>query len=146
VVNAAVADDDTEKTLFTVGKDTRGPEWLPQIASFNKEVFLKHKGECVGLEENLQALPVKCLSPRTLLSKHGIDRLDAVVIDAEGYDYTLVKAFREASIHPAVYFYEHKHLSPQDHEEGVATLVADGYRICIEGPDVLAYRPDVPSM
>lgn len=140
-VRAAVAEADGERVLYTVRDVADPPEWLHQIASFRKEVVLKHAPEYPGLEALVTPVPVRCVTPRTLLAETGIDAVGALVIDTEGYDYEVIKLFRAAGVRPAVVFYEHKHLVPPDHEACLAELVADGYQVAVSRTDVLACRP-----
>lgn len=140
LVNAAIAPEDGEMLFYAVRPTSSGPDWMFQLASFNKTVLLKHKKYLPDLEAMIQTTTVNCLSPRSLLRSQGITRLDVLIVDAEGHDAELIRAFQRIDVRPTVLFFEHKHLSRNDYDECVMGLVADGYRIASLKDDTLAYR------
>jgi FkbM family methyltransferase len=139
LVNAAVAEEDGVGVMYSVRQDAIGPDWMHQLASFDKETVLKHKQYLPELESFIETIRVPCLSPQSLLQAQRIENVDVLVVDTEGYDAKIIRGFRKAQIRPAVIHFEHAHLDPKEYEACLAELIKDGYRIAVSGTDTLAY-------
>lgn len=145
-VNAALGATDGTVPLYRIKPEAQGPEWLHQIASFDKNVIMKHAGQVPGLEALLQVENVTCMTFSSLYKKFGIDRVDLLQIDAEGYDAELLRLFDVPSRLPAIVRFEHKHLRLRDYESCLETLVSAGYSITVNSSeDTLAYRSQTGS-
>jgi FkbM family methyltransferase len=138
-VNAAIADHDGWSTLYRIKPEAQGPEWLHQIASFDRSVLMKHAQMVPGLESIIQTEEVQCLTFSTLFKQLGLERIDMLQIDAEGFDAKLLDWFEIGVRKPPIVRFEHKHLSTEDHEHAIAALVENGYGITAVGTDTLAY-------
>lgn len=139
-VNAAIGATDGAVPLYRIRPEAKGPEWLHQIASFDKNVIMKHADQVPGLEAFLQVENVPCMSFSSLYKKFGIERVDLLQIDAEGYDAELLRLFDVPSRLPAIIRFEHKHLRLRDYERCLEALISDGYQVTVTGSeDTLAY-------
>ncbi len=138
-INAAVADSDTTRQLFRIKADKDRPEWLPQVATFDKSVLLQEAGR--ELESAIEVELVRCLKFDTLFKEHQLPHVDLLQIDAEGYDAELLRLYDVSIRRPAIVRYEHKHLRPDTQEQTVAALVEQGYLIFLSSDDTLAYCP-----
>lgn len=139
-VNAAISDQDGTRVLYTISDQVEGPDWLHQIASFRREVLLKHVPDFPGLERLITPLDVPCLTPQSLMRACALDSIDALIVDTEGFDAEVVKLFFAAGIRPAIVFYEHRHLSPADQNDCLSLLIQSGHQVAVLPYDVLAYR------
>jgi len=139
-VNAAIADHDGCSNLFRIRPGARGPEWLHQIASFDRKTLMWHAHMVPGLESMIEAEQVRCLTFETLFKEIGIEDVDLLQVDAEGFDSEILRLFNIPVRKPAIVRFEHKHLSIADHEKSIALLVSEGYRVAASGSDTLAYR------
>jgi hypothetical protein len=63
------------------------------------------------------------------------------VIDTEGHDWEILRAFDFTRFHPALVMFEHQHLSANDKAAAYALLKTQGYE-CRETPegDAMAWR------
>ena len=138
LVNAAIADHDGSSTLFRT-KPGAGPEWLGQIASFNRDVLMSHSRKLSNLESVVESEQVRCLTFDTLFKEEATERVDLLQIDAEGFDAEILRLFDIPVRRPAIVHFEHIHLSAEDHEKAIALLVDQGYRVAASGTDTLAY-------
>jgi FkbM family methyltransferase len=145
LVNAAIADHDGSATLFRIKPEASGPEWLHQIASFDRKVLMWHAHMVPNLESLIETEQVRCLTFATLFAELGIDRVDLLQIDAEGLDAELLHLFDIPLRRPAIVRFEHKHLSVRDHEKSIDLLVRQAYRVATSGSDTLAYRMTATS-
>ncbi|HZS60998.1 MAG TPA: FkbM family methyltransferase [Gemmatimonadaceae bacterium] len=139
-INAAVAAENGSKTLYRVAPADGDPEWLPQLASFDRQVIASHAHLIPNLESRIAADQVRCVTVSTLLEEAGVERIDLLQIDAEGYDAEILRLFDVPRRRPAIVRFEHKHLSRADHDSAVESLLALRYQVAIGDGDTLAYR------
>jgi FkbM family methyltransferase len=140
LVNAAVAPEDGTRTLYYVRPGAKGPEWLPQIASFDKSVLLKHKFASPDLAAHVAAVEVPCVTFSTLLRESTGVSIDVLQIDAEGYDAEILRLYDLRRHQPAIVHYEHVHLRNGENEALVGQLIDLGYMVSVSQFDTLAYR------
>lgn len=76
----------------------------------------------VGTEE---AIP--CVRLDTLIARYGIECVDAVCIDTEGYDESVLAQLDLSRFRPKAVLYEHRHLSADGRARARARLTAAGY-------------------
>jgi FkbM family methyltransferase len=147
--NAAIADHDGHMTLYHLREAAEGerehlPSWYDAIGSFSREAVLNHTRDIPDIEERLVEAEVPCLTFDSLCRKHGVEGVDLLVVDTEGYDYELLRSIDLAAHHPRLVVYEHFHLSPGDRRDCSAYLEDQGYETMEEGFDTfcLDTRPD----
>ena len=81
---------------------------------------------------------VQALTLGSLLRKHGLDRVDLLLIDTEGHDYEIVKQIGLEGERPRLIIYEHCLLEPADRRAARERLEAAGYEILEEFFDSFA--------
>lgn len=129
LVNAAIDKTSGTRTLYTVrGGDSLG-------ASFNREHLLKGSAAADIIEQQ-----VPCRTINEVMDQAGFRTIDLLQIDAEGYDYELIKTIDFQQCSPAILRFEYSHLSRADLDECLAMLAGRGYRFLIERYDVIAVR------
>lgn len=130
LVNAAIADTNGTRDLYTT---TRGPT---RQASFFKSHLLKH-----GVpSDQIVSLRVPCVTISSLLREHGMDRCDLIQIDAEGYDYQIVRTLDFEALRPLIIRFEHAHMSDEECDECIELLASHGFRFIGERRDITALR------
>lgn len=140
-VNAAIGPYDGTAEFFAVVQeecDDELPEWYDQIGSFSKEHILKHADYIPGLEERIVGLKVRTLTFDTLCKEYGITRIDVLHVDAEGYDFEIIKALDFDRQRPTLLMYEYKHLSDNDRAACRQVLEGAGYDMLDVAWDTLA--------
>jgi FkbM family methyltransferase len=141
LVNAAIGAQDGTAALYRIKPEAKGPQWLHQLASFDKTVILRHAGSVPNLESLIEVERVPCLTFSTLLRTADTGKVDLLQIDAEGHDAELLKLFDVGTRKPAIVRFEHKHLKRAEYDDCVALLIREGYSLARCGFDSLAYRP-----
>jgi len=132
-----------ELTLYRVRPDIADTApWLHELASFDREVVLRHRDVFPRIAEFLVEERVPSISFSALMSRHGVDRIDVLVIDTEGYDLEILKQVDFPRLRPRVLLYEHKHLSAVQQNEAKALLAGNGYVTLHEEYDTLGLRRD----
>lgn len=145
LVNAAISESDGSRTLYKPARDASGNTGL---ASFNRELFQKN----IEFEQRLSrgmavngSLPqctietevVPCLSFRTLVKRYGIDRVDILLIDTEGYDLEVLKLAEIGKLLPRLVVFEHINLSREDYREAVRLLRKERYQLWKDHSDTI---------
>ena len=136
--NAAVADRDGTLPFYHLAPAGEGedvPPWYDAIGSFSRETILSHEDKIPDIAKRLVSTEVPCLTFETLCRKHGVGRLDVLLIDTEGYDWEIVRRLDLDSRHPRVLVYEHYHLPTGVRAEAREHLESNGYRTLEEGFD-----------
>lgn len=128
LVNAAVDDANGYRDFFTVESGAI------QQASFDKAHLLKHR---IPVDQ-IVSQRVRCVTITSLLEEHGIDRLDLVQVDAEGYDSEIVRTIDFERVTPRIIRFEHAHLTNGDCDACVGMLASHGYRFLTERRDIIA--------
>lgn len=158
-VNCAITEQDGERTIWRFNPEAveRGllPPHFAGISSFLMEDLLKETGvlgrsspnaeTTAALRTLLQAVSVQCRTMDSLLREHGVERVDILQIDTEGYDYNVLKLFDFARYKPGVVHYEHQHLNAADRAAAEALLRGHGYQIQRNVFDTLAVIAEAPS-
>ena len=88
----------------------------------------------------IEELKVPALSPSALLDKHGVAAFDVLVIDAEGYDFEIIKMIDLERYRPAIVYFEFTHLTAADRQQCLTHLADRGYRMAQLYTDIVAYR------
>jgi FkbM family methyltransferase len=138
--NVAVAEEEGKRDFYRLGVDPADygrPEWLSQLGSLRAERLERlwdnyertipnaapHKQ--FQLEHRVRET-VQCTTFHRLLDRHGITDLDLLQIDAEGYDYEILRTIDFDRVRPRFINYERVLL--QDDEPACrAMLSAAGY-------------------
>jgi FkbM family methyltransferase len=109
------------------------------IASFDPEhpwqYYLRNstpEGKNATRDQVLESVPVRCLSFKDLAREQGVDHVDVLAVDTEGFDFEVLKmVVGDAGFTPHLIKYEHKHL-PRDLVDVHASwqfLIDRGYRL-----------------
>lgn len=148
--NAALAENVGYKTFYRVS-DEKGvlPAWSQQLGSFKRENIIKHDNEIAAY--GIAAVPeiasyvieeqVPCITFDLVLDESGMDHVDLVQIDVEGFDFEVITLFPFYRMTPAIIRYEHMHMSDDTRRSCFEFLKQKGYRFVTEFADTVAYLP-----
>ena len=113
-VNVAIADADGEYGLLRHQRcrvDQAAAFWADQITSLDRQhviAVLKSWGHAESETDDLiTAIQVPTLTFASLLAAHGADGIDLLFVDAEGYDFKLLKSFPFEQHRPAMIVFEY---------------------------------------
>jgi FkbM family methyltransferase len=116
------------------------PQWYDQLGSFLRENIVKHADQIPRLEERILETMVQSMTFRSLCRKHDVRKIDLLHIDAEGFDYEVIKTVDFGLYAPDVLLYEHKHLSASDLAACEALLRSHDYECLSDGADTICLR------
>jgi FkbM family methyltransferase len=144
LANVAIADRDGSLPFFYLaeappGEEDSLPDWYHEIGSFSRENVLTHARSIPGLEERIVEAQIPALTVASLFERNAVEHVDLVVIDTEGYDAEIVKAFPFDRYRPRLLVYEHFHLDDDVRTTTRALLHEHGYETMEEGLDTFAF-------
>jgi FkbM family methyltransferase len=93
------------------------------------------------VEARIERTEVPSLTFESLCRKHAIGEFDLLVIDAEGYDYEIIKGIDFERHRPRLLIYESNHLAPEELDECRTYLEGLGYELMYEGFDTWCHDP-----
>jgi hypothetical protein len=85
---------------------------------------------------------IQTITIRSRLEQTGVEHIDLLQIDAEGYDVVILRLFDAPSRKPAIVRFEPAHLSPQDYRGCLDLLVSLGSKLSLGFADTLAYNAE----
>lgn len=116
------------------------PENYSQIGSFSREHVLSLSQGVV--DDYITEMEVPCMTLNDLLTKHHIDDIHVLIIDAEGYDWKILAQLDLDTIKPDIILVEVLNLA----EEEVSVLkksMYQHYQLYRFKNDFLCVRPDI---
>ncbi len=155
--HAAIAEAAGTRDFYRLAADPVAhglPAWLSQLGSLRADRMTAlwdryERGHLAAESDRLTRFyrehqvvePVTCITFDMLLARHGLTHLDLLQIDAEGYDYEILRTIDFTRVRPAFINYERVLL--QDDEPACrAMLMAAGYTLTDWGQDTLCTRRD----
>ncbi len=149
-LNAALDYQDGSSTIYRVSFSKA--RWATGLTSFDRAVVEKavisdYVKDCARregvdipakIEDRIEAIPIKAISPRTLLEKYNISSIDWLQIDTEGFDFEIIKMFNIGITQPSVIVFEHFQFSDEERKKCFDHLHEHGYQLKQYGRDVLA--------
>jgi FkbM family methyltransferase len=138
--NAAIADHDGTVDIHHLPETTDGSVWggYDALGSLREDVVLKHANLVPDIGARLVTTTVPSLTFESLCKKHGVERIDIVQTDTEGYDYEVLKLIDLPRWQPGLIMYEHVHLDASDQTEARSMLASNGYELIADHMDTIA--------
>lgn len=143
LANAAIADRDGRMPFYHLAEAEDGgalPDWYDAIGSFSREAVAGHAEHIPDIEARIVELDVPTLTFDSLCARHGVDSVDLLLIDTEGYDYEILQQIDLDRWRPRLLIYEHFHLDVDERSELRLRLERAGYRLLEEGFDTWCLR------
>ena len=154
--NVAIAESSGERDFYHLAVDPGDfgyPDWLAQLGSLNPErmgalwdAYEKTPEFAQFFRTHQLISRVQCLTLHDLMKKHHISEIDLLQIDAEGYDYEILKTIN-FSHGRGPRFINYERVLLLDSEPACrAMLEQAGYKLADYGQDTLATRrPSITS-
>jgi len=139
--NAAVGTVDGTMTLYSIDPRPGDPYWVEQTASFDRATLESHGDRVAGVKDRIVEAPVASVTLPTLVAGHGLEAIDLLHVDVEGYDFEVLKQIDfSASWAPTFIIYEREHFDAETDQAARRMLRTAGYRLVDIWPDQFAYR------
>ncbi len=124
---AAIGERDGSMVIHRLTRTPGDSLWLDQIPSLEPALVEQNAAQFGKTAAQLVEEEVRCLTVATLLQRHGIAHLDLLVIDAEGWDWRILRQFDFKALRPKLILYEHQHLPAEEREAAHEFLARFGY-------------------
>jgi FkbM family methyltransferase len=128
LLQAAIAEREGRRELYC----KRGVASM--VASFDREHLRKH-----GVPDHeITSQNVPCHTVESAMCAAGLEHIDLLQIDAEGYDWPIIRSIDFSRCRPRIVRFEFRHMRPEDADACLALLAAQGYRFVVETRDIIA--------
>lgn len=147
--NVAIAEQEGVRDFYRLAPGREHPDfrWLAQLGSLRPERMTELWDGCEGTQLSDEPRnfwnrhkiveKVQCWTLDQLLERHGLERVDLLQIDAEGYDYEILRTIDFSQLRPRFINYE-RGLLQEDEPACRAKLQKADYVLFDWGPDTLA--------
>lgn len=138
---AAIAEQPGFLPFYHLREADEGEEvwsWYHALGSFKRDVVLSHKTLIPDIEDRLTEIEVPCVNFNSLCERRGLERLDLLQMDTEGYDYQVLRSVDLDVWRPRLIVYEHHHLPPEERRAARELLTEQGYLTFEHGLDTAA--------
>ena len=130
LLQAAIAEREGVRELFIRKSKTS------MAASFDREHLRRHNIP----NRDIASIPVPCHTVASALGLAGLETVAIIQIDAEGYDWPIIRSIDFERVRPAIVRFEYRNMPPSDADACLAHLASRGYRFLLERRDIIALR------
>jgi FkbM family methyltransferase len=130
LLEAAIAEECGVRDLYC----KRGEASM--AASFDRTHLLKHNIADVDIVRH----SVACHTVESALQAAGLSHVDLLQIDAEGYDWPIIRSINFERLKPRIIRFEYRIMPPGDADDCLELLASHGYRFIVETRDIIAYQ------
>lgn len=128
LLQAAIAEREGTRALYC----QRGTASM--AASFDRQHLRRH-----GIADGeIEVQSVACHTVASALRAAGLDHVDLIQIDAEGYDWPIIRSIDFRTLRPAILRFEYRNLRRRDADDCLELLASYGYRFLVEPRDIIA--------
>jgi FkbM family methyltransferase len=139
LIPSALGEHDGEATLYRVkesGKTASEIDWSLQFASFSRAHVKRH-----GVKANqIECITVQCHTLSSVMKQQGMNRIDLLQIDAEGFDGAIVRMALQLTILPSCINFEHVHLPLFERNRLFDALKTHNYLLGYDSWNILAVQ------
>jgi FkbM family methyltransferase len=149
---AAIGEKDGSQPIYKVGFSSM--RWATGLASFSKEKIeqafkdgivasnCKRFGIEIPADQSqwISHEEVQVIAPATLIQTYGLDHIDLLQIDAEGYDLEVIRIFDIPTTRPQAIIFENVGLNAADYAACLQLLEEENYQLKKFGPNTLALQ------
>jgi len=117
------------------------PDWYDQIGSFDKATFFSNIEVVPSLLNRVGIKKIECTTVDQILTKNNFTKIDLIHIDAEGYDYKIIKSINFKKWKPKVLLFETDWMTLYETKDLTKFLTKEGYNLYYQGIDCIAFKP-----
>ncbi|HLK28180.1 MAG TPA: FkbM family methyltransferase [Puia sp.] len=136
--NVGIGDKDGELNFYFMPPEYNEPDWLQQIGTFDRHSIEFNLNAYPQLISKIATEKKPLMSWKTLLEKNKVQKIDLLLIDAEGFEYVILKQMDDYPVKPSYVFFEWGCLEKETLDLLLAFLTKRNYQIYSCGSDILA--------
>ncbi len=129
LLQAAIAEEQGTRELYCKRDEAS------MVASFDREHLRRHNIP----DHEIVTQSVACHTVESAMRAAGFDHIDLMQIDAEGYDWPIIRSIDFSTVRPRILRFEYRHMSPNDADACLTLLASHGYRFVVESRDIIAH-------
>ncbi|MCI0335525.1 MAG: FkbM family methyltransferase [Planctomycetes bacterium] len=129
LLRAAIAEQEGTRALFC----KRGEASM--VASFDREHLRRHNVP----DHEIVTQQVACHTVESALRAAGLSHINLLQIDAEGYDWPIIRSIDFSQLRPHILRFEYRHMRAVDADACLSQLADLGYRFVVESRDIIAH-------
>lgn len=134
----AIADEAGRADFFYVPEASGLWHSYDALGSFRRDVVVSHTHLVPDIEDRVVSESVECITFDDLCDRNGLDTVNMVQIDTEGYDLHILRMIDLSVRRPDIVVFEHLHLSGDERAEAAARFTEHGYGLVSDGMDTMA--------
>ncbi|MBO6794873.1 MAG: FkbM family methyltransferase [Balneolaceae bacterium] len=150
--NAAISAEKGVIPFYMLAVSTA--RWATGMSSFDQKHIEEHidigfvkkwaTREGITLPENREDY-IKCVEVQTmnfddLIAKHGLNDVDGIILDCEGFDSMVLSTVDIPGYNPDIILFEHLHFKDEDYQELTDRLSDLGYELRSDEMDTIAFK------
>jgi FkbM family methyltransferase len=136
--NVGVGDQEGELSFYFMPSQYNEPDWLQQIGSFDRNAIEFNLAGYPDLVEKIAVETKPLITLRNLIEKHKVLNIDLLIIDAEGFEFAILKQLDDCPVKPEHIFFEWGCLTSETLNKLLDYLGKIGYQFYSCGSDILA--------
>jgi FkbM family methyltransferase len=134
--NTGIGPESGELLFYKIKDITdQEPGWYDQVGSFDKNTFLKNISYGKGLDQRIVAEPRPVIHFDELLEKNNFRDVDLLHLDAEGFDYRILRSINFAKYDIRMVLFESEWMTKSELKELIQYLRNHQYRVYRSGID-----------
>ena len=114
------------------------PAWYDQVGSFDQSTFQKNISYGRDLNERIEILSLPVITFDDLLIKHHIEKIDLLYIDAEGFDYRILRSIDFEKYPVRLIIFEAEWMTQSELRDIAGRLRGFQYQVFRSGGDYIA--------
>ena len=142
LLNMAVHHHERAMRLYYIDADKGRhlPAWVRGVGSFDRDQVVQATADLPDAASYITSVDVPCRNLDEIVAESGLQRVDIIVVDVEGYDHEVVSRIRfdEWQTHTVVF--EYKHIPGPILDDLKSLLQQHGFSMKQDHEDILAYR------
>jgi FkbM family methyltransferase len=139
-LQVGVSDEEGTLPIYKFADDIEGSQYHQLFSFEKKQLLILDVPEDWKQNKIVEELvPIYTLSQ--IFNKQGIEKLDLLQIDTEGFDYKVLLGLDFSDFKPDIVVYEHVHLKWDVYFESIKYMRKAGYLIYADKNDTLAVLP-----
>jgi len=133
------------RTFYSVvsPKDRNKNGWIEFIGSFDRDVIMRHQFGFADLESHIREIEVDVYTATDLVEKAGLDHIDCLIIDVEGYDDVVLRSLDLTRYQPEVITIEHRHIRGTRHDDIIQFCRSNGYQALVLNWDTVFLKGEI---
>lgn len=138
--NVGIGDTEGDLNFYYMPAEYNEPDWLQQIGTFDRHAIELNLAGFPSLIPKIAIDKKPLIKLKTLLQRNNVKKIDLMIIDAEGFEYSILSQLDEYPVKPSFIFFEWGCLEKEVLEKLLRFLETHNYRFYTCGSDILAVK------